>query len=177
MEALRQAIHRLLCIACSLNTGLFLRVPFIDGQLLLGILARCSQFHKTLGGTMDYWTILGGSTLNVIQNRGIQQVLWQNKRQADRRAGVMSLGLALEQGFCKGGRGRGNRLIDECLTMRPVPSPAFSGHMRMQRRGKSALHRYPFVPSQAARIIVTFCQGGKLPTVCKQFPIQYNGAA
>lgn len=177
MEAVRQAIHRLLCIACSLNTGLFFRVPFILGQLLLGILARCSQFHKTLGGTTDYWTILGGSTLNVIQDRGIQQVLWQNKRQADRRGGVMSLGLGLEQGFWKGGRGRGNRLIDERVTMRPVPSPAFSGHMRMQRRGVSALHRYLFVPTQAARIIVTFCQLGKLPIVCRQFPIQYNATA
>ena len=104
-------------------------------------------------------------------------MLRQNKGQTDHRAGVMALSPSVEQEFWKRDMGRGNHLIDECLTMRPLPSLAFSGHMRMQRRGESALHRYPFVPSQAARIIVAFCQGGKLPIVCRQFPIQYNATA
>lgn len=106
--------------------------------------------------------------LSVIQDRRVQQMLRQENAQTAHRAGGMSLGLWLEQSFWKGGRGRGNRLIDQRPTMRPLPSPAFRGHMRIQRRGESALQSNPFVPSQAARIIVAFCQLGKLPRVRKR---------
>ncbi len=106
--------------------------------------------------------------LSVIQDRGVQRMLRQENGQTAYRAGGMSLGLWLEQGFWKGDLGRGNRLIDQRPTTRPLPSPAFRGHMRIQRRGESALQSNPFVPSQAARIIVAFRQLGKLPRVRKR---------